>query len=375
MLRRSVLAALSLSALACATPPANPPIDAPVLVPAKNESVKIDQLIVLVDASNSVKSEFGDEKALVESFARSQPKGNYESGSIAFGGFDRTTAPLADFERARVVAEATQIKHLDEGTPIHKAIAEAGDALAGKRGRAAIVLYSDGEITTEGGKQIDPQLAIDAVKALRKSHEGTVCLHTVQIGDDPEGGALLREIANATKCGSFRSAEGVTTVASLHQFQRQVFFGAPATPDVAAAPADLDRDGVADARDECPGTPRGAVVDKRGCWEVKGLLFATDSAQIDAKGKKSLDEVAAVLKKNPKLRVRLAGHTDSTASESHNAGLSDRRADAARKYLVAKGIDKSRLSAKGYGETKPVADNDTAQGRRLNRRTEVEVIE
>src|SRR5262245_37720657 len=331
MLRRFALAALSISALACATAPANPPINAPVLVPAKNESVKIDQLIVLIDASHSVKSEFPDEKALVESFARSQPKGHYESGSIAFGGYDRTHAPLADFERSRVVAEVTEIKHLDEGTPIHKAIAEAGDELAGKRGRAAIVLYSDGEITTEGGKEIDPQLAIDAVAALRERHTGTVCLHTVQIGFDPKGGALLRQLAGATPCGSFRSAEGVTTVASLHQFQRQVCFGAASTPDVAAAPPDLDRDGVADARDECPGTPRGAAVDKRGCWRVKGLLFATDSAAIDAKGKKGLDEVATVLKKNPKLRVRLAGHTDATASESHNAGLSDRRADAARK--------------------------------------------
>ncbi|MGH7336355.1 MAG: OmpA family protein, partial [Myxococcota bacterium] len=339
MLRRFALAALSIFAIACASSPDRPPINAPVLVPAENESVTIEHVLVLVDASHSVKSEFRAEKALVESFARSQPSGDYETGSIAFGGFDRTTAPLADFERARVVEEAAEIRHLDEGTPIHKAIAEAGDALEGHRGRAAIVLYSDGEITSEAGREIDPQLALDAVKTLRKNYAGTVCLHTVHVGDDPEGAAFLRQLAGATECGSARSADDVTTVAALHQFERQVFFGAEATPDVAAAPGDLDGDGVVDARDDCPGTPRGARVDKRGCWQVKGLHFATDSARIDARGKKALDEVAAVLQKNPKLRVQLAGHTDSTASESHNESLSDRRADAARQYLVAKGID------------------------------------
>jgi OmpA-OmpF porin, OOP family len=376
MLHRFALAALAISALACAS--SHPtPINAPVLVPGAHESVQIDQLVVLVDASNSVdkRTLFRDEKAVVESFARSMPKGNYETGSIAFGGFDRTTAPLEEFDRTRVVAEAAEIKHLDEGTPIHKAIAEASAALKGKRGTAAVVLYSDGQLTSEGGKELDPQLAIDAVKTLRKNYAGKVCLHTVQVGSDPEGGAFLSQLAGVTECGSSRTLEGVTTVASLQQFERQVFLGAETTPDVAAAPGDLDRDGVIDAKDNCPGTPRGAAVDKRGCWEVKGLRFATDSAKIDAKGKKALDEVAAVLKKNPKLRVQLDGHTDATATEQHNRTLSEQRAQAARSYLVAKGIEKKRLEAKGFGESKPAAENDTAAGRAQNRRTEIELID
>jgi OmpA-OmpF porin, OOP family len=372
MLLRFALSALAISALACASPRPTP-IHAPVLTPAAHESVKVDQLIVLVDTSHSVRSEFRSEKALVESFARSMPKGKYETGSIAFGGFERVHAPLAKFDRSRVVAEAEEIKFLDEGTPIHRAISEAAESLEEKGGTAAIVLYSDGEITSEIGREVDPRLALDAVKDLRRHHKGPVCLHAVQIGDDPQGAAFLRSLADATECGSFRAADDVTTVASLQQFQRNVFFGTGI--DVAAAPADADRDGVIDAKDDCPGTPRGATVDARGCWQVKGLRFATDSAAIDAKGKKALDEVATVLKKNPKLHVQLGGHTDSTASESHNTGLSDRRAEAARKYLVAKGIDGDRISAKGYGESHPAADNATADGRAKNRRTEIEVID
>jgi OOP family OmpA-OmpF porin len=372
---RFALAVLAISALACAS--SNPtPINAPVLAPGANETVSIDQLIVLVDASNSVNERtlFRDEKALVESFARSMPQGDYQTGSIAFGGFHRANAPLARFERTRVTAEAAEIVHLDEGTPIHKAIAEAGDALAGKSGRAAIVLYSDGKITSEGGKEIDQQLALDAVKAVQKRYAGTVCVHTVQIGDDPEGGAFLRQLADTTDCGSTRAASGVTTVATLQKFERDVFLG-EALPDVAAAPRDLDSDGVIDAHDQCPGTPRGAAVDSRGCWVVKGLRFATDSAVIDAKGKHALDEIVVVLEHNPKLHVQIDGHTDSTASDAYNLGLSERRAEAARSYLVAKGIAADRLQAKGFGEAKPAADNATAEGRATNRRTEIEVID
>ena len=96
--------------------------------------------------------------------------------------------------------------------------------------------------------------------------------------------------------------------------------------------------------------------------------------QIDASGREALDDVATVLRQNPSLRVELGGHTDSQGSETHNEGLSQRRAEAARSYLVAQGIAASRLEAKGFGESSPAADNATADGRRANRRTEVEVI-
>ncbi len=375
MFARSALTVLAMFALACASPP--PPtasINAPPLVPGTGEEVAVDQVIVLVDASNSVKGEFRDQQGLVQSFARSMPQGDYETGSIAFGGFDRTNAPLSEFERGRVVAETAQIVHLNEGTPIHKAIAEAGGALHGKSGRAAIVLYSDGLLTDEIGREIDPQLALDAVAGLKKNYSGTICLHTVQTGSDPDGTTFLKQLSDTTECGSFRAADGVTTVASLHQLERDVFLG-EATPDVAAAPRDLDADGVIDDRDSCPGTPRGAAVDARGCWVVKGLRFATDSAAIDAKGKQALDEVATVLQKNPKLRVQIDGHTDSTASDAHNLALSDRRAEAARSYLASQGIETARLEAKGFGEASPAAENTTAEGRATNRRTEIEVID
>src|SRR5262249_38782224 len=124
-------------------------------------------------------------------------------------------------------------------TPIHKAIDEATTQLGGKKGRAAVVLYSDGLITDEVGRKLDPQLAIDAVANLRQSYDGTVCFHTVQTGSSPEGAELLRKLSDTAECGSYRTLSGVRDVASLQQFERDVFLGEAALPAVGAAPSDL----------------------------------------------------------------------------------------------------------------------------------------
>ncbi|MEM7408766.1 MAG: OmpA family protein [Myxococcota bacterium] len=365
-------------ALACATPvtPAQP-IAAPVLEPATGEAVVVDHLVVLVDASASVPGStlFHNEKVLVTSFAKSMPEGSYDAGAIAFGGFKRETDALARFDRNRVVTHAESLTHLSEGTPLHKAVSEAGAALTEKSGTAAVVVYSDGVVTDEVGREVDPSEVLAAADALREAYDGPVCFHTVQTGAGQTGAALLRDLAASSGCGSFRQADRVNTVAALHQFQREVFLGAaPSLPDVAAAPRDQDGDGVLDGNDLCPGTPRAAAVDARGCWVVKGLLFPTNGAAIDAKGQRALDEVAAVLEANPRLRVRIDGHTDAQGSDAYNTALSRRRATAARDYLVSAGIASDRLDAKGWGEGSPAESNKTAAGRQANRRTEITVV-
>jgi len=373
----TLLSALSLGALACASHQAAPSIDAPVLVPGAQERVAIDQLVVLIDASSSVSeaSLFQDEKSLVRSFAKSMPDGGYETSVIAFGGFARDRVDAARFDRSRIVSAADATPHLAEGTPIHKAIREAGAQLEGKSGRAAIVLYSDGEITTEGGKELDAQLALDAAAEVAEAYDGELCIHTVRVGDEAEGATLLRALADTTSCGSYREREGVTTVATLHQFERDVFLGAAPTPRVAAAPVDADGDGVIGANDLCPNTPRvfASEVDAQGCVTVRAL-FDHDSAKLRAGTSSELEKVVQVLKENPEVRVSLDGYTDSTGSDVYNETLSQRRAEAVRQYLVGAGIDASRLEAKGYGETNPIGDNATDAGRQQNRRTEISGI-
>lgn len=108
---------------------------------------------------------------------------------------------------------------------------------------------------------------------------------------------------------------------------------------------------------------------------LTGVTFATNSATLTEASKPVLNEVANGLKQHPRMKVQLQGHTDSTGSAAYNLGLSQRRAEAVRDYLISVGVPAAQLTAKGYGETQPVASNATAQGRAQNRRTVMHVLE
>jgi len=143
---------------------------------------------------------------------------------------------------------------------------------------------------------------------------------------------------------------------------------------------DLDGDGVLNQHDKCPNTRPGAVVDLDGCEveaviELDGVHFDFDKATLRPEAKAILDEAAALLAKHERVVVEVAGHTDSTGPEAYNQGLSERRAKSVQDYLVSKGVRASRLTAKGYGESMPVASNDTEEGRAENRRVELIVLD
>ena len=87
-----------------------------------------------------------------------------------------------------------------------------------------------------------------------------------------------------------------------------------------------------------------------------------------------LDKVVQLLKENPTVKIQISGHTDKIGSDDDNLKLSQNRAKAVINYLTGKGIDSKRLSFKGYGATKPVADNETEEGRAQNRRTELMIV-
>jgi outer membrane protein OmpA-like peptidoglycan-associated protein len=157
---------------------------------------------------------------------------------------------------------------------------------------------------------------------------------------------------------------------------------APVAPPVAQAeppppplpppppPADADGDGVVDLSDLCPATPRGDRVDVRGCScdvTVK-VNFKSNSTEISGADAILLDALADQVRRLPTLEGEIGGHTDSQGSEAFNEDLSRRRALAARDYLASRGLNVSQLAVKGYGESEPVADNTTPEGRQQNRR-------
>ena len=147
--------------------------------------------------------------------------------------------------------------------------------------------------------------------------------------------------------------------------------------DMAPVPvADSDGDGVRDDRDRCPGTLAGVAVDAVGCEQIrpKSVYFDTESAVLSARAKDKLDAAAEVLARHPDLQFEIAGHADSRGPEDYNQALSERRAEAVRHYLESKGIDSARMTTRGYGESQPVASNDTLLGQSDNRRVELHAM-
>lgn len=108
---------------------------------------------------------------------------------------------------------------------------------------------------------------------------------------------------------------------------------------------------------------------------LRGVNFGHDSANIDASSAVVLDVAAETLRSNPNVRVGVEGHTDSTGSDAYNESLSKRRANSVRDYLVKSGVSADRLVTSGYGEAQPVASNDNEDGRRMNRRVELEILD
>jgi OOP family OmpA-OmpF porin len=108
---------------------------------------------------------------------------------------------------------------------------------------------------------------------------------------------------------------------------------------------------------------------------LRGVNFAFDRADITPESEGILDVAVETLKQNAEVNIEVAGHTDWTGTDEYNQGLSERRARAVRDYLVSHGVGADRLTVRGYGESRPVADNNTRDGRAQNRRTELNQLE
>lgn len=107
---------------------------------------------------------------------------------------------------------------------------------------------------------------------------------------------------------------------------------------------------------------------------LNNIFFATGKATLREESFPELNRIAISMQENKTLAIELGGHTDNTGSAEFNINLSQERADTVREYLIGKGIEPDRIASKGYGETKPVAKNDTPEGQQQNRRVEFKIL-
>jgi OOP family OmpA-OmpF porin len=137
---------------------------------------------------------------------------------------------------------------------------------------------------------------------------------------------------------------------------------------------DDDGDGVPNSIDKCPNTPAGAKVNSFGCQITESvnqqidIEFQTGKSTIPADYTSEADKIVDMMTKHTDVNAEIQGYTDNVGSKEKNQKLSEARAKSVRNYIVKHGIDESRVTAKGYGEENPVAENSTADGRKQNRR-------
>lgn len=359
---------------------------------------KTDNFLVILDDSSSMGEKLGqiltDEpskltlaKDLITCMNNTLPADfDVNSGMRVFGP-GSSDQPLAygmtKYSKAGLGNAVMGVSGVAGVTPLGKAIAQGSKDIADLAGDIAVIIFSDGVNTAAGNP-------VDAVNMMKDTYGDRVCVYTVLVGDDPQGKMTLEQVAAAGKCGFATEADnlayrvmsdglsiGVTD--GMADFVTAVFL----KKAVMKVDVDSDGDGVVDRLDKCPDTPQGIKVDSVGCpvpipEKVTITLlveFDFDKAVVKPQYHNDLEKVANFMKAYPKTTAQLEGHTDSVGTDAYNMKLSERRAESVKNYLVEKfGIDGSRLSTVGYGETKPVATNDTDEGRQMNRRVVTNIV-
>ena len=157
-----------------------------------------------------------------------------------------------------------------------------------------------------------------------------------------------------------------------------------AGPKVYDGCPDTDGDGLDVSKDKCPNT--FGTVAMSGCPEIakedketldiamRAVQFDTGKNTLKSESFRILRQIARIMERYPDYNLSIAGHTDNVGNPSANQSLSERRAKACYDYLISQGIPASRISYAGFGESRPIADNNTLNGKRLNRRVEFNII-
>jgi OOP family OmpA-OmpF porin len=347
------LAVAVLALGACQSLPEKQPVTNSPIQLGAGEWRTTDTLLVVTDASLSTyqNETFPDAQALTRAYVASLPtagakaerQGPYRVGTTSFGGTQRQGAPIAPYDADALGQATADLEIIGDQTPLHAVLEDATTVIGGldNPGRAAVIVFTDGVPDNE-------RLTLEAGKQLAGSASGGVCIHTVQVGDDPKGAEFLKSLAALSGCGSSRNASSLQTANALEGFTRTTMVGRAPLPPVAAAP------------------PSRKIV-------LRGVNFDFDKSDVRPDDEGVLEAAIEALKETPGARVRITGHTDSTGPEAYNEALSIRRAKSVKEFLINAGIDADRLEAAGYGVTNPVASNDTRDGRAQNRRVEFEV--
>ena len=317
---------------------------------------KIDNFIILLDQSGSMfikdqgktqaKAEMA--KNLMTALNERVPELGYK-GSLAVFAPGKTLIGPTEYNREMfkktIEALPETGRVFGNQTPLGEAIMELDGTLSRTAGKTAVLIVSDGE----------RNIGRDATQAARTMHEKypDVCFHALSLSEDDKGRATLKNITQLGDCLYFEASELSADPAAVDQLARDIFYTVE------------EREVVA----EVVAVEAAAVVPE--IINLDAINFAFDKYELSPEARMNLDGNLQRLSSQPDLSIVIQGHADSTGPEEYNQKLSERRAQAVYDYFSSRGVSPERMQTLGYGETQPVADNSTAQGRSLNRRVEI----
>jgi OOP family OmpA-OmpF porin len=327
---------------------------------------KVDNFIIFLDQSGSMYMQYEAMKQTRMAVAKSLLLDlnnqicelGYKGGIYLFAPFQQVL-PVGVYNRSQFAAALKTVKDNQEvfgrQTPMQVGISDLSPVVAGLQGKTAVILVTDGG-ANKGG---DP---VKEAQALAAKHP-QLCFIVIAV--DPEGktGKEVTEgIAKVNNCSTLVDARQLAgNKAAQEKFVKDVF--CEDVPEPVAAPPPPPP----------PPPPAPAPVVKK--IVLRGINFDFDKSNIKPEFKPVLDEGVDILKANPDVKVIIKGYTDSIGTAAYNQKLSERRAQAVLDYFASKGIAKDRMQAVGYGMKDPIANNKTKDGRALNRRVELQVVQ
>lgn len=353
-LRLAVIAVIALGALAGPS--------------AGKAALRYENFVILIDQSNEMNMRYNDKskhmiaRKVAWRMLNNIPQNEGIKGSIYMYGtmaaeskhqYERVQKHMV-FDLAAFQRSLDKVDKQTGPSTMSVALRAARRDLASESGRTAVFIISGGNMTDTG----EP---LREATELKKSKGPDLCIYTILVGKSKKGGKDLSHITKKGKCGFPVNADSLHSGAEVKRYIQAIFYGPG---------GDADSDGVDDDKDQCPGTPFGASVDYRGCWVVHNINFDVAKWDIKPQYYNQLNEIAGVMNANPDLYITIEGHTDSDGSDDSNMTLSQRRAQSVMNYLISADVDGARLKSVGKGESQPVADNSTSNGKAMNRRIE-----
>jgi OOP family OmpA-OmpF porin len=324
---------------------------------------KINNFLLVQDASSTMSESWGKtfnydspkleiSKELVRCLNNTLPDDfNANAGMRIFGFENGLVYGMSKYNKEALGGAVNSLGKTGGATPIANAVVNSSADLSNMSGKTAVIILSDGIDTGSASP-------VAAVAEMKEMYGDNICFYTILIGEDPKGKVNMEQMADAGKCGFATDFETIGKSQGMSQFITDVFLAkVMRKPTPAPAPASVMK----------------KPVEKISITLL--IEFDYDKDVVRPQHHDDIKKIADSMKKYSKANVLLEGHTDNEGTELYNMGLSRRRAESVKKYLVENfNVDASRISTLGYGQSNPASTNDTPAGQQKNRRV-VAIIE